>query len=98
LPSAITASKEAIGPAIHLAFVKEVFEAAFQVHVALAQKCLAGLALNGTSGAMKGFAQRGSQSLLATPSRMSVPNERAHIELLDLGDFFDGKVAFVRGQ
>jgi hypothetical protein len=41
--------------AAHSAFVKDVLEAAFQVHPALAQKSLARLALNGTSSAMKSF-------------------------------------------
>jgi hypothetical protein len=36
------------GPA-HSAFVKDVLEGAFQVHPSLAQKSLAGLALNGTT-------------------------------------------------
>ena len=42
------------GPA-HSAFIKDMLEAAFQVHPALAQKPLARLALNGTSSAMKSF-------------------------------------------
>jgi hypothetical protein len=47
---------------------------------------------------MKSLAQRGGQSLLATPSSVNVSNDRANVELLDLGDFLDGKVAFVGGQ
>jgi hypothetical protein len=43
------------GPA-HSAFVKDVLEAAFQMHAALAQKRFARLALDGTGGAIKGFA------------------------------------------
>jgi hypothetical protein len=46
------------GPA-HSAFIKDVFEAAFQVHAALAQKRLPRLALDGASGTMKSFSQRG---------------------------------------
>jgi hypothetical protein len=49
----------------HSAFIKDVLEAAFQVHAALAQKRFARLALDGTSGAIKGFSQRGGQALLA---------------------------------
>ena len=42
------------GPA-HSAFIKDVLEAAFQVHAALAQERFTRLALNGTRGAMKSF-------------------------------------------
>jgi hypothetical protein len=42
-------------PPLPSAFVKDVLEAAFQVHPALLQKSLARLALNGTSSAMKSF-------------------------------------------
>ena len=83
------------GPA-HSAFIKDVLEAAFQVHPALAQKPLARLALNGTSSAMKSFSQRGGQAFLAAPGSVGIPDYRANIELLDLGNFLDGKVAFVR--
>ena len=65
------------GPA-HSAFVKDVLEAAFQVHAALAQKRLARLALDGTGGTIKGFAQRGSQSLLTAPGTVGVPDDRAN--------------------
>ena len=47
---------------------------------------------------MKSVAQPSNQSLLATPSSVGVPNDRANVELLDLGNFLDGKVAFVRGE
>ena len=85
------------GPA-HSAFIKDVLEAAFQVHAALAQERFTRLALNGTHGAMKSFPQRGGQSLLATPGSVGVPDYCANVELLDLGNFLDGKVAFVRGE
>ena len=45
---------------------------------------------------MKSFSQRGGQSFLATPGSVSVPDYCANVELLDLGNFLDGKVAFVR--
>jgi hypothetical protein len=51
------------------AFLKDVFEAAFQVHAALA---FARLAFNGTRSAMKSFAQRSGQSLLSTPASIVV--------------------------
>jgi hypothetical protein len=79
-------------------FVKDVLEAAFQVHAVLAQKRLARLAFHGTRGPMKSFAQRGRQSRFAVPGSVSVPDYRANVELLDLGNFLDGKVAFVRGE
>ena len=85
------------GPA-HSAFIKDVLEAAFQVHAALAQERFTRLALNGTRGAMKSFPQRGGQSFLATPGSVGVPDYCANVELLDLGNFLDGKVAFVRGE
>ena len=49
------------------AFVKDVLEAAFQVHAALAQKGFTRLALDGTGSTMKSSAQRGGQTFLATP-------------------------------
>ncbi len=70
-----------------------MLKAAFQMHAALAQKRFARLALEGTRGAMKSFAQRGAQSFLTTPGSMGVPDYRANIELLDLGNFLDGEVA-----
>ena len=75
------------------AFVEDVLKAAFQVHAALAQKRFARLALDGTGGTMKSFAQWGAQSFLAAPGSIRVPDDRANVELLDLGDFLDGKVA-----
>src|SRR6266850_3823896 len=80
------------------AFVKDVLEAAFQVHAALAQKRFARLALNSTRSAMKSFPQRSSQSFLATPGSVGVSDYCANVELLDLGNFLDGKVAFIRGK
>ena len=62
-------------------FVKDVLKAAFQVHAALAQKRFARLALNSTRSAMKSFAQRSSQSFLATPGSVGVPDYCANIEL-----------------
>ena len=69
------------GGSAQSAFVKEMLKAAFQMHAALAQKHFARLALDGTSGAMKSFAQRGAQSFLATPDSVGVPDYRANIEL-----------------
>src|SRR4029077_6202263 len=86
------------GGSAQSAFVKEMLKAAFQMHAALAQKHFARLALDGTSGAMKSFAQRGAQSFLATPGSVGVPDYRANIELLDLGNFLDSEVAFVCGE
>jgi hypothetical protein len=86
------------GGSAQSAFVKEMLKAAFQMHSALAQKRFARPALDGTSGAMKSFAQRGAQSFLATPGRVSVPDYRTNIELLNLGNFLDGEVAFVCGE
>ena len=86
------------GGSAQSAFVKDVLKAAFQVHAALAQKRFARLALNGTRGTMKSFAQRGGQSFLATPGSVGIPDYRANVELLDLSNFLDGKVAFVRGE
>jgi len=83
------------GPA-HAAFIKDVLEAAFQVHAALAQKRLPRLTFDGTRGAMKSFSQRGGQPFLAAPLSVGVPDDRANVELLDPGNFLDGKVAFVR--
>jgi hypothetical protein len=80
------------------AFVKDVLEAAFQVHAALAQKPFTRLAFNSTRGAMKSFAQRGSQSFFAAPGSVGVPDYCANVELLDLDNFLDGKVAFVRSE
>jgi hypothetical protein len=62
------------------ALVKDVLKAAFQVHAALAQKRFARLALDGTGGTMKSFAQRGAQSFLAAPGNIGVPDDRAHVE------------------
>jgi hypothetical protein len=76
-------------------FVKDVLKAAFQVHAALTQKRFARLALDGTGGTMKSFEQRGAQSLFAAPGSIGVTDYRANVELLDLSDFLDGKVAFV---
>jgi hypothetical protein len=84
--------------AAHSAFIKDVLEAAFQVHAALAQKRFARLALYGTSGAIKDFSQRDGQSFFATPGTVGVPDHRANGELLDLGNLLDGKVAFVRSE
>jgi hypothetical protein len=56
------------------AFLKDVFEAAFQVHAALAQKLLCQTGFNGTRSAMKSFAQRSGQSLLSTPASIVVPD------------------------
>ena len=56
------------GPA-HSAFIKDVLEAAFQVHAALAQERFTRLALNGTRGAMKSFPQRGGRYV--HPARIS---------------------------
>ena len=86
------------GRSAQAAFVKEMLKAAFQLHAALAQKRFARLALDGTSGAMQSFAQRRAQSFLATPRSVGVPDYRANIELLDLGNFLDGEVAFVCGE
>ena len=86
------------GGSAQSAFVQDVLKAAFQVHAALAQKRFAGLALDGTDGTMKSFAQRGAQSFLAAPGSIRVPDDRANVELLDLGNFLDGKVAFVYGE
>ena len=47
---------------------------------------------------MKSFSLRGGQALSAAPSTVGVPNHRANVELLDLGNFFDRKVALVRGE
>jgi hypothetical protein len=84
--------------AAHSAFIKDVLEAAFQVHAALAQKRFARLALYGTSGAIKDFSQRDGQSFFATPGTVGVPDHRANGEFLDLGNLLDGKVAFVRSE
>ena len=86
------------GGSAQSACVKDVLKAAFQVHAALAQKRLARLAFNGTRRAMKSFAQRDGQTFLATPGRVGIPDYCANVELLDLGNFLDGKVAFVRGE
>src|SRR4029077_14215485 len=85
------------GGSAQSAFVKEMLKAAFQMHAALAQERFPRLALDGTSGAMQSFAQRGAQSFLATPGSVGVPDYRANIELLDLRNFLDGEVAFVCG-
>ena len=77
----------------HSAFVKDVLEAAFQVHAAIAQKRPPRLTFDGTSGTMKSFSQRGGQSFLATPGSVGLPDYCANVELLDLGNFLDGKVA-----
>ena len=47
---------------------------------------------------MKSLAQRSSQTFLATLGSVGVPDYCANVELLDLGYFLDGKVAFVRGE
>ncbi len=64
----------------------------------LRKSAFARLAFNGTRGAMKSFAQRSGQAFLATPGSVGVPDYCANVELLDLGNFLDGKVAFVRGE
>ena len=64
-----------------------MLKAAFQVHAALAQKRFARLALDGTGGTMKSFAQRGGQSFLATPGSIGVPDYRANVELFDPAQF-----------
>ena len=64
------------GGSAQSALVQEMLKAAFQVHSALAQKRFARLALDGTSGAMKSFAQRGAQSFLATPGSVGIPDYR----------------------
>jgi hypothetical protein len=55
------------------AFVKDVLKAAFQVHAALAQKRFARVALDGTGGTMKSFAQRSGQTSLRRRAALASP-------------------------
>jgi hypothetical protein len=81
--------------AAHSAFIKDVLEAAFQVHAALAQKRFARLALYGTSGAIKDFSQRGGQSFFATPGTVGVPDHPCE---LSQPSFTSSRSGAIRGR
>ena len=66
------------------AFIKNVPEAAFQVHAALAQKRPPRPSLDGTSGTMKSFGS--GPAAFPRAGRIGVPDHRANVELVDLGN------------